>query len=127
ETLAALGEERLLTAIDALEEEFGDGGPWRGLASPGKVGDSPAGAGPPAWPGFVALALAPAAAAQPDGPWADLAAAWKERYAVRRSDGAGDHEALFRHPAMDESTAALLRAAAEAARRPGRNGALAGA
>lgn len=137
ETLAALEEERLLEAIAALEEEFGDGGPWRGLARPpdtASASDSPAGAGSPAWPGFVPLALAPAAADSSDGPWTDLAAAWRDRYAVRREDGAAgpapnrdlqDDEDLFRHPVADESTATLLRAAAAAARRPGTNGVLA--
>ncbi len=131
ETLAALGEERLIMAIDSLEEEFGDGGPWRSLARPCDAGRTPPGREPQAWPGFVALALAPAAAVRPGGPWADLAAAWRERYAARRDDGAvepapnrdlHDDEDLFRHPAVDESTAALLEAAAAAARSPRLNG-----
>lgn len=133
ETLAALGEERLRAAMDALEEEFGDGGPWRGLAGPAAGSTVAAG---PSWPAFVALALAPAAADPSDGAWTELAAAWRRRYALGRVDGAPgsaptpgcpDDEDLFRHPEAEESTAALLRAAAAAARRPGGNGALAGA
>ncbi len=129
ETLAALEEERLLAAIAALEEEFGDGGPWRVLAHPGGTDDNPdpgAGAGSPTWPGFVPLALAAAAADPSDGPWTDLAAAWRKRYALRPEGGAAeDDEDLFRHPGADASTAALLRAAAAAARRPRRSGILA--
>ncbi|MGH7550267.1 MAG: hypothetical protein ACREK3_05870, partial [Gemmatimonadota bacterium] len=134
ETLAALGEERLLTALDALEGTFGDGGPWRGLSGR-TLGDAAStDHDPPAWPAFVALALAPAASDRPDGPWADLASAWKERYAARQDDDAAepanrdlhDNEGLYRHSALDESTGALLQAAAAAARRPGRNGTLAG-
>ncbi len=132
ETLAALGEERLLTAIDALDEEFGDGGPWIGLARPVDAARSAVEAGP-AWPAFVALALAPAAA-DPDGPWTNLAAAWHRRYGgIRDDDGAEPapsrgftDEELFDHPEVDQAMAMLLRAAATAARRPVGNGALAG-
>lgn len=133
ETLASLEEDRLLTAMDALEGEFGDGGPWRALAASAPDGAS-TDRDPTAWPRFVALALTPAAVHRPDGPWADLGAAWKERYGASPDKGAEeaprrklhDEEALYRHPAADESTAALLRAAALAARPPGRDGALAG-
>ncbi|MGH7544141.1 MAG: hypothetical protein ACREK7_09395, partial [Gemmatimonadota bacterium] len=135
ETLAALGEERLIMAIDSLQEEFGDGGPWRSLGRPHDAGGMP-GAETRAWPVFVALALAPAAADRPDGPWADLAAAWRQRYGTRRDDDVvepapnrdlHDDVDLFRHPAMDESTASLLEAAAAAALHPRPNGTHAGA
>lgn len=130
ETLASLGADRLLTAIQALEEEFGDGGPWRHLAAAASMGDVRAGGPPPAWPRFVALALAPAAAERPDGPWADLGAAWRERHGGSPVPGAGQpapdrraDDALCGHPGADEWTTALLRAAADAAAgRPGPDG-----
>ena len=68
---------------------------------------------------------------RPNGPWADLAAAWERfRDAGHAVDG-GDPEAaegaLYEHPAADRSTIALLRAAAGAARRSGRKESRAGA
>ncbi|HET6342180.1 MAG TPA: hypothetical protein VFG78_08345, partial [Gemmatimonadota bacterium] len=68
----------------------------------------------------------PAAIERPDGPWTALTAAW-ERFVDAGPGGNGDPEApaeraLFEHPAADASTVALLRAAAEAARRPSRMG-----
>ena len=127
ETLASLDEGRLRAAIEALDEEFGNGGPWRHLAAAVSTGDARAGGPPSAWPRFVALALAPAAAERPDGPWAGLRAAWKKRHgqppevpAKVPESGAGPaDDALFRHSGADASISALLRAAAAAAGAPG--------
>lgn len=120
ETLASVSPGRLATAFAALEEAYEDGGPWRFL---------PADAAAPAfpgWPRLVPLALGPASRERPDGPWADLAAAW-ERFGDRGPGGEDGSDparpvqrALYEHRAADGSTTALLRAAAEAAREPGR-------
>ena len=116
ESLASLSPERLGEAFTALERAYGDGGPWRLL--PAEAG------GFPAWPRLVPLAVRPAAMARPDGPWADLAAAW-ERFGDRDpgADPKGAAErALYEHAAADGSTVALLRSAAGAARRLSRKG-----
>lgn len=131
EALSALGEDRLLAVMDALEREFGDGGSWRGLARSAKAG------GRPAWPRLVPLALAPAAAGRPDGPWAALAGAWRDRHGpVDRPEDDRDGQAsgtgsdpspetaLYEHPAADAATNALLESAAAAARRPRGSGAV---
>jgi hypothetical protein len=121
ETLASLSPERLAVAFVALERAYGDGGPWRLL--PAETAES----GSPAWPRLVPLALRPAAIERPDGPWMDFASAW-ERFVDAGPGGNGApkaaaaERALFEHSAADGSTVALLRAAAEAARRPGRKG-----
>lgn len=122
ETLASLSPERLAAAFVALERAYGDGGPWRLLPAEAVT----TGPGASAWPRFVPLALRPAAMERPDGPWADFAAAW-ERFGDAGPGGDGDPEAaaeraLYEHSVADGSTVALLRAAAEAARRPSRKG-----
>jgi hypothetical protein len=123
ETLASLSPERLAAAFAALEHAYGDGGPWKLLPAEAAT----TGPGTAVWPRLVPVALRPAAMENPDGPWADLAAAW-ERFGDAGSGGdGGDPEAaaeraLYQHSAADRSTIALLRAAAEAARRPGRKG-----
>lgn len=124
ETLAALGPERLVAAFAALEQVYGDGGPWRRLPAEAAAGSRTMGGRKEAWPRFVPLALLPAATARPDGPWADLAAAW-ERFDAPVEDGKGPEavgRGLHDHPAADGSTTALLRAAAIAARRSGHDG-----
>lgn len=112
ETLASLSPDRLAVAFTALGTVYGDGGPWRLLPA--------AGPRSPAWPRLVPLALCPAALERPEGPWADLAAAW-ERFIDTGHGGDGSPGvatlALYEHPAADPSTTALLEAAAEAARR----------
>lgn len=133
ETLASLDEDRLRVAIEALEEEFGDGGPWRHLATGVSADDASTGRPSVAWPGLVALALAPAAAERPDGPWGELRVAWKKRHgkppeepAEGQESGTGpEDDSLFRHSGADAATAALLRAAAAAARAPGPDDAVA--
>jgi hypothetical protein len=122
ETLASLSPERLAAAFAALERVYGDGGPWRLLPSEAAEG-RPRGGPVAAWPRFVPLALHPAAMARPEGPWADLAAAWER---PDSQDDGRDPEAAGRtrhdHPAADGSTTALLRAAVLAARRSPREG-----
>jgi hypothetical protein len=94
EALASLDPERLMIAMGALAGAFADGGPWRRVDR----------AWPrPAWPPLVACGLGPAAADDPDGPWAALAQAW---------DGEGVGEARWSHPAADAETRALFAEAA---------------
>lgn len=97
EALAALDPERLAVAMGALAGAFADGGPWRRIDASWPR---------PAWPALVACGLAPAAADDPEGPWADLGEAWEV-------DGAG--EARWKHPAADAETRALFAEADAAA------------
>jgi hypothetical protein len=110
EALSSLEPARLALAFDALAGTFGDGGPWRHLA---------AGWPRPAWPALVACGLTPAAAEDPDGPWHDLAEAWRGAF-----EGPGPRPAspIDAHPAADRDTAELLEFAARAASRPGAGG-----
>lgn len=104
EALGALEPERLGVAMAALSEAFRDGGAWRRLSA----------AWPrPAWPVLVPLALAPAAAGDPAGPWGSLAEEWR--------DGAGGAAppAVAPNGAADRATRALFRAAARQARSAG--------
>lgn len=103
ETLASLDPGRLAEAMDALSGGFGDGGPWKTLD-----GEGPR----PGWPALVAVGLGPAADGDPDGPWAELAGAWREDAGDRRPS-------LWDHPAADAETKELLREAARAAAEPG--------
>lgn len=127
ETLSSLSPERLAAGLAALTRAYGDGGPWRLL--PEDV--ATAGPGKAAWPRLLPLALRPAAMERPNGPWADLAAAWERFRDTGHAVDGGDPEAaegaLYEHPAADRSTIALLRAAAGAARRSGRKESRAGA
>lgn len=104
EALSALDPARLALVFDALGETFGDGGPWKHLD---------AGWPRPAWPSLVACALTPAAAEDPDGPWNDLAEAWRAAFAApgRRPSPTP----LDAHPDADRDTAELLEFAARAA------------
>lgn len=123
ETLAALAPDRLAAAFAALERMYGDGGPWRLLPAEATAGRGAMGGRSPAWPRFVPLALHPAAIARPDGPWADIAAAWERSDSGRDGmDPEAAERARHDHPAADGWTTALLRAAAVAARRARREG-----
>ncbi|MDX1622687.1 MAG: hypothetical protein R3199_01745 [Gemmatimonadota bacterium] len=109
EALSSLDPERLEVALRAVEEEFGDGGPWRALDV-----DRPR----PGWPWLVAVAVGPAAA-DPVGPWAEVRAAWRSAYPAGSGEPRpADLETLAGPLALEESARALLRAAAEAASRP---------
>ncbi|HJU86820.1 MAG TPA: hypothetical protein VJ788_05590, partial [Gemmatimonadota bacterium] len=106
EALSALDATRLGLAFEALAEAFGDGGPWKHLDS---------GWPRPAWPALVACGLAPAAAEDPDGPWNDIAEAW--RTATAAPGRAASAATLDAHPAADRDTVELLEFAARAFRR----------
>ena len=108
EALSSLDATRLGLAFEALAEAFGDGGPWKHLDS---------GWPRPAWPALVACGLTPAAADDPDGPWNDVAEAWRAAFAA--SGRAGADRTLDAHPAADRDTVELLEFAARAARRAG--------
>jgi hypothetical protein len=110
EALSALDPARLALAFDALGGTFGDGGPWRHLDQ---------GWPRPAWPSLVSCALTPAAAEDPDGPWNDLAEAWRAAFG---SPGHRPSTPLDAHPAADRDTAELLEFAARAASRPAAGG-----
>ena len=73
EALSSLDAPRLGAAFEALAGSFGDGGPWKHLDS---------GWPRPAWPALVACGLTPAAAEDPDGPWLDLASAWRATFSA---------------------------------------------
>lgn len=107
EALSSLDPARLALAFEALAGAFGDGGPWRHLDS---------GWPRPAWPALVACGLTPAGAEDPDGPWGDLAQAWRAAF------GAPGHEPpdtpLDAHPGADRDTVELLEFAVRAASRP---------
>lgn len=116
EAIASLEPERLLAGMDALGRAFGDGGPWRYLDARWPR---------PAWPAVVACGLDPAAATDPDGPWTDLAEAWRSAFAAPpvsspKAEAAGaarvGNEGLADHPAADQDTNELFAAAARAAR-----------
>ena len=105
ETLGSLPPGRVQAALEALGGAFGDGGPWRSLSA-----DAPG----PAWVALVPCALAPAADAEPEGPWA----AWVDAWSVDGGAAAyvtPDDPTLWDHPAADPDTRALLRSAARAA------------
>ncbi|MEJ2152596.1 MAG: hypothetical protein P8Y29_06550 [Gemmatimonadota bacterium] len=107
EALGSLGPDRLEIVMGALDEEFGDGGPWGRLGRVGGV----------AWPVIVPLALMPAARSEPQGPWSEYATAWRSVYGSRGSAGeAGDSSSLWNHPAADDATRALMQAATDQAR-----------
>jgi len=118
EALAALEPGRLAAGMDAVAGTFGDGGPWNHL-SPGWPR--------PAWPAVGACGLGPAAAEDPDGPWDDLAKAWRAAFGAPEdvtpetaSRGAGSiaerDEGLRNHAAADRDTNELFAFAAHAAR-----------
>jgi hypothetical protein len=109
ETLGSLEPGRVTEALAALGREFGDGGPWRALAEGGSR---------PTWAAMVACALAPAAEADPSGPWEDWAEAWDAWYGPTRRPF-GDGRELWDHPRGDADTKALLRGAAREAAREG--------
>ncbi len=107
EALGSLSPDRLEIVMSALDEEFGDGGPWGRL---GQVGGL-------AWPVIVPLALMPAARTDPQGPWTDYANAWRGVYGSRGPTGAtGDSSSLWNHPAADDATRSLMQAATDEAR-----------
>jgi hypothetical protein len=107
EALGSLGPDRLEIVMDALDQEFGDGGPWERL---GRVGGL-------AWPVIVPLALMPAAGTDPRGPWNDYANAWGVVYGSRASTKAtAESSALWSHPAADDATRGLMQAATDEAR-----------
>ena len=107
EALSSLDPTRLALAFEALAGAFGDGGPWRHLDS---------GWPRPAWPTLVACGLTPAAADDPDGPWDDLAQAWRAAFGAPRREPSDT--ALHAHPAADRDTVELLEFAVRAASRP---------
>jgi hypothetical protein len=109
EALSSLDATRLGLAFEALAEAFGDGGPWKHLDS---------GWPRPAWPALVACGLSPAAADDPDGPWNDIAEAWRAAFAA--PGPATAERTLDAHAAADRDTGELLEFAARAARRTGR-------
>jgi hypothetical protein len=120
EALASLDPGRLVAGLDALGETFGDGGPWKHLG-PGWPR--------PAWPAVVACGLAPAAAEDPDGPWDDLANAWRAAFAApsdampgARDSAAQRDGSLRNHPLADHDTNELFAFAVDAAlgRDPGK-------
>jgi hypothetical protein len=107
EALSSLDAGRLGLAFEALAAAFGDGGPWKHLDS---------GWPRPAWPALVACGLSPAAAEDPDGPWEDLANAWRAAFAA--PGRVASDMTLDAHPAADRDTAELLEFAARVAQRP---------
>lgn len=107
EALSSLDGGRLGLAFEALAAAFGDGGPWRHLDT---------GWPRPAWPALVACGLSPAAAEDPDGPWEDLANAWRAAFAA--PGRVPSDVTLDAHPAADRDTSELLEFAARVAREP---------
>ncbi|CAN5888762.1 hypothetical protein BH20GEM1_BH20GEM1_16120 [soil metagenome] len=105
EALAALDAEHLAAGLDALGDTFGDGGPWKHLDARWPR---------PAWPTVVACGLGPAAAEDPDGPWDDLANAWRTAFADT-GDAAPVPVGLGNHPAADRDTNELFAHASRAA------------
>ncbi len=65
----------------------------------------------------MACGLAPAAAEDPDGPWENLAEAWRTAFAAPGRAASG--LTLDAHPDADHDTVELLEFAARAARRSG--------
>jgi hypothetical protein len=105
EAISSLDAARIGLAFEALAAAFGDGGPWRYLDRSWPS---------PAWPAVVACGLSPAAAEDPDGPWEDLANAWRATFAA--PGRAASDATLDAHPAADRDTAELLEFAARAVR-----------
>ena len=118
EALSSLDATRLALAFEALAGAFGDGGPWKHVGT-----EWPR----PAWPAVVACGLGPAGAEDPDGPWDDLARAWRAFAAppeatieARSSSGNRDSVTepdprLGHHPDADADTNELFGLAARAA------------
>ncbi len=107
EALGSLGPDRLEIVMSALAQEFGDGGPWLRLSRDGGL----------AWPAIVPLALVPAARTEPEGPWTEYANAWRAVYDPRSpAEPNVDLSSLWNHPATDDATRALMRAASDEAR-----------
>lgn len=107
EALGSLGPDRLEIVMGALDEEFGDGGPWGRLARVSGV----------AWPVIVPLALMPAARTEPQGPWAEYADAWRAAYGSQGpTEATVESSSLWNHPAADDATRALMQAATDRAR-----------
>ena len=105
EALSSLDPARLAPAFEALAGAFGDGGPWKHMSARWPR---------PAWPTVVACGLGPAAAEDPDGPWDDLANAWRTAFAappVTEPD-----PLLGAHPDADHDTNELFALAVRAAR-----------
>jgi hypothetical protein len=106
EALGSLGPDRLEIVMSALDQEFGDGGPWGRL---GRVGGL-------AWPVIVPLALMPAAGTDPQGPWTDYANAWRVVHGSRGSTEATvESSSLWNHSAADDATRVLMQAATDEA------------
>jgi hypothetical protein len=119
EALSSLDPTRLVLAFEALAAAFGDGGPWKHLST-----EWPR----PAWPAVVACGLGPAGEEDPDGPWSDLATAWRTAFAspsgkaieAQSSSGADDsvtgpYPRLGNHPDADHDTNELFAMATRAA------------
>ncbi len=107
EALGSLGPDRLKIVMSALDQEFGDGGPWGRLARVGGL----------AWPVIVPLALTPAASTDPQGPWTDYANTWREVYGSRGgTEVTVESSSLWNHPAADDATRTLMQAATDEAR-----------
>jgi len=105
EALSSLDGSRLGLAFEALAGAFGDGGPWKHLDSSWPR---------PAWPALVACGLTPAAADDPDGPWSDIADAWRAAFAA--PGRVASQTMLDAHPAAHRDTVELLEFATRAAR-----------